>query len=109
MVGSNLKIFIAAFGQSSIFRAVLLETNINVAAFYPAGCGIIGYFILKVLPGLIFWVFCGLWGFFCFCSCFFPPLFKMNDLISFRIGVSLEGKTPFKRELPDFKLMTAAL
>lgn len=41
---------------------------------------------------------------------FFPPLFKMNDLISFRVGVSLEGKTTaFKRELPDFKLVTAAL
>lgn len=35
IVGSNLKltVFIAAFGQSNVLRAVLLETGINIAAF----------------------------------------------------------------------------
>lgn len=50
IVGSNLKlkVFIAVFGQSNILRAVLLETNINIAAFCPAGCRTVGHFILEV-------------------------------------------------------------
>lgn len=40
----------AVFGQSNIFRSVLLETNINIAAFCPAGCRTVEYFILEVFP-----------------------------------------------------------
>lgn len=97
IVGSNLKlkVFIAAVGQSNIFRAVLLETNINTAAFCLAGCGAVGCFILEV-----FW-----FGFF-----FPPPLQNESGFISFGIGMSLEGKTTtFKKQLPDFKWMSASM
>lgn len=40
----------AAFGQSNIFRSVLLETNFNTAAFCPAGCRTVQCFILEVFP-----------------------------------------------------------
>lgn len=81
-----------AFGQSNIFRSVLLETNINIAAFCHAGCRTVECFILEVFPVS-------------------PPTFQTEPgFISFGIAMSPEGKTTvFQRELPDFKLMSASL
>lgn len=55
----------AAFGQSNIFRSVLLETNIITAAFCPAGCRTVECFILEVFPVSLS-----------------PPLFKMSLALS---------------------------
>lgn len=55
----------AAFEQSSIFRSVLLKTNINTAAFCPAGCRTVECFILEVFPVSPS-----------------PPLFKMSLALS---------------------------